>query len=346
MKLVRLVQFRLAKMPNSDWLTSWHVGMEHVSAKKISHESRGDGVRIMVSAEISIDLPEIECGLIKIPDESRIKCESILNFLINVMAIQSCCAREIVSVTPPVFLIKESADDDSHLAKTFGIEDQTPKIKRFQPYVRPDDLQQLLIKLTDRKEAVAILAEALTHSTASGEYRDLVRLFEHAFGGSHSKIDKKLYQFLNSSMSYSRKEVIHWLSMRNGISHGDSGHAEKLILESDVSKIVPRMEQAALDVIFNKRVWGVNSKQRRNFWDAKAFTNSQDHTTVQLDREAEITIELMDVYDVYPVKIDNNVVPYVQNENFPPNWWPMTPYSKNKAPTWSINAGKVQASQE
>ncbi len=333
MKLIRLAQVRFKGEPVG-WLGHWQFEVSGVLVKKLVHEKAGGEFRLTLSAEIAIDRPEVLERKVKVPEEARSKCEEAIEFVANSISVQCFLGKTIISVTPPVFLRSESDQDRNLLGMADGIE-QKPKFYRFHPYLAPEDTR-LILSLTDRQRGIALFAEALNHDSASGAYRDLVRLFENAFGMPHSQLGKKLSQFLNPKMAYSRDEIETWLAQRNGASHGEEGRTEEIIMNSDVYWFIPRMEQAALDVLFNKKNWGTNSRDRHEIWDPSSFLKEPGSHEVTLTEGTRLTIALTDAYGVFPVSID---MPHMCRENFPQNWWPLTPYEKGKGPRWSVTLG-------
>lgn len=333
MKLIRMAQVRFKGEP-ADWLGNWQVPISGVLVKKFSHENIDGEYRLNLSAETAVGLPEIQDKIVKVPEGERAKCEDAIEFVANAISVQCFLGKTIISVTPPVFFCADSEQDRAWLGKADGIE-QKPKLYRFHPYLAPEDAQRIL-NLTDRKRGISLFAEALNHDTASGAYRDLVRLFENAFGMAHSQLGKKLYQFLNPKMAYTREEVEAWLSRRNGASHGEEGRNDEIVMNSDVYWFIPRMEQAALDVLFNKNEWGTNSRERLEIWEPSSFLKEPGSNEVTLSTGARLTIALTDAYGVFPISVD---MPYIRKENFPKNWWPLTPYDADNGPRWSVNLG-------
>jgi hypothetical protein len=335
MKLLRFAKFYFNREPHEEWTETNGTNVGDVTIKIVSVERTEEKVNLLVYGEIPISLPYIDQDTVNIPTEEREKCENALNFLANLIACQALCSREIGTVLPPVVLVIENDEDKNYLKKARRI-NQDIKLSRFQPYITPDIIH-VLISDNDRREGVALLAEALAHFNSSGKYRDLVRLFENAFGKSCKKIAKKLRQFLNSEMNYKKEEIDGWFSLRDGASHGDIGKAPKQIIEADVSQIVPRMEQAALDVLFNKSYWNQFDKIRRNLWCPESFTTSPNSENVHLSGSPGITMEFIDCYGVYKLKQD---IPHLLEEERPSNWWPRIPYNRNNPPELKVHVNK------
>ncbi|WP_353251000.1 hypothetical protein [Salinisphaera sp. T31B1] len=335
MKLLRFAKFYLSKEPHQEWAENKKTNIGDVTITIVSVERTENKVRLLVYGEISIDLPNIGHGMVEIPVVEREKCENALGFLANLIACQAWCSREIGTVLPPVMLVIESDEDKKHLEKAEGIS-QDIRLSRFQPYIAPDIIHTL-VSDDDRREGVMLLAEALAHSNSSGKYRDLVRLFESAFQKPCKQLSGKLRQFLNPKMNYKKQEIDSWFSLRNGASHGDIGQAPKRIIEADVSQIVPRMEQAALDVLFNKNYWHRFDKCRRDLWRPESFTTSPSLEDMHLSGSPGIIMTFIDSYRVYYLKED---IPHLLEEARPANWWPEIPYTRSRPPKLKVSVDK------
>jgi len=341
MKLIRLAKFYFDKRPHESWLYSKKINLGSVSV--ITHDAKHDPPKFGITAwaEISLKAPiTISDGIAEPPREEREKCEEALNFVANIISCHSYSGREIGAVLPPIALVAESAFDEEVLSKVTGVGNHI-KLLRFQPYVPP--YLEYFEDLQDRSEGVSLFAEALSNSNDLGKYRDLIRFFENAFNKTCHGLSKKLKQFLRSEMGYTKSEIDFWFSLRNGASHGDIGKAEKRVLESDVDKIVHRMEQAALDVLFNKNTWYTFNKNRREVWVPDLITNSPYPTQFHVIRPNQtqkdnITIEFTDSYGIYRLKSD---VPHLTEASRPSNWWPLIPYSEDCPPELKVDINKA-----
>lgn len=132
-----------------------------------------------------------------------------------------------------------------------------------------------LAAISDRMDGAALLAEALAHEHATGKFHEFMRLFERAFSLPPSKFDRKLTQFLQGAeLGYDRPEINAWIDLRNPATHANDPKKPEIVLESDVRPVIARIEQAAYDVLWNKKVWNNPSRERRRFWIAPVATTS------------------------------------------------------------------------
>ena len=173
---------------------------------------------------------------------------------------------------------------------------------------------ELISQLMDRLDGVALLSEHYCSSEA-GRYKELVRYFELAFKLPFVQIEKKLYQFLKlTPFGYTRKEIKEWISFRHSSLHADQKKSLTISLTSDVQSYLMRMEQAAIDVLFNKSHWRSSSSLRRDIWRPKVWSISKEGEMTGL-KGAKISL-LFRVYDefgVYPKKLGLEITEKKEN---------------------------------
>ncbi len=273
------------------------------------------GTRLIAKAATPIDTPGLDDGgFVVIPDEPRQQCEAAIMRAADVLAISARCARGVVTGTPPLALVPEGAADLALLAKARAIRADAPR--PLSAFVTAVTLTDLAPALTGRWDGAALLAEAYSHAQLSGRYREFVRLFEAAFRGAFTEMDKKLAQTLMPGMGYTRAEVRGWQALRDAFSHADGKKTDEIALESDARPIVQRMEQAALDILMNKAEWGEWSSARRDLWRPDAITVDTTGKGVVLQGSAP-TLEwlLLDEFGVFPRVVE------LQHTKLPGDWW-------------------------
>jgi hypothetical protein len=163
---------------------------------------------------------------------------------------------------------------------------------------------------------VGLLSDALGNEAAVGRFRDLVRVFENGFGLGASQMGKKLAQFLDGAgQGFTRAEIEEWLSLRDLVSHGD--RQVSFPHESWVRKLLPRMEEAALDVLLNKATWGNSSRMRRDVWrpPARSLTNEGKKLEGAAGGDWGLRVMMFDAFGVYPLAVSASV------ECLPDEWW-------------------------
>jgi hypothetical protein len=224
------------------------------------------------------------------------------------------CAREVKSPLPYVAFLPQSETERAFLEASQGIKAGMRAIQR--PVCAVPIAKAQSQWFADRRHGVALLCDALASRSAVGKYRDLIRLFEHGFRLSSSKIGKGLTAFLDfRGRGYSRPEVDAWMRPRNPLSHGDK--QDSWPHEADVRLMLPRMEEAAVDVLFNKAVWRSSSSTRRAVWHPPLWTESQDMTKLVgiRGREWRIRSQPLDGFGRYPMDLGTSFAAIA------PGWW-------------------------
>jgi hypothetical protein len=172
--------------------------------------------------------------------------------------------------------------------------------------------------IMDRAYGVSLLAEVNSQDSSLGKYRELIRFLEHAFALSGASLRKKLAQFLTAGdLGYTREEVRAWLEHRHGAIHGDFQRTTYLVTEAEVLGLLPRMQQAAYDVLLNKKVWHSPSRERRRAYSLRCATTSTDGLSLRFTRgqEARFTFRETDPWGVFPRNFGADLSPA------PEGWW-------------------------
>lgn len=274
--------------------------------------------RILLKAEIRLEtMPTLDTEhYILVPELERRRCEEVIEHIANIIAVTCACRRSICSATPSAGFVAESEDERLFLGKSSGVLAQQRSISGASYQMEPT--QELIGGLDDRKDGVALMAEALSHGQAIAKYRDLIRLFELAFASPLNKMEKKLAQYLSkSNLGYSRPEIKEWFSMRDAATHADLKKTQKIALEADIVPFIRRMEQAAMDVLFNKEDWKNRSRTRREHLKplARSTSSNGDFVFVK-DSKVSIEFQLLDEFGAYPVDLHGGTL-----TSPPQEWW-------------------------
>lgn len=170
--------------------------------------------------------------------------------------------------------------------------------------------------LTDRSEGVALLSEVYCNSE-SGQFREYVRFFELAFSLPFTQLEKKLYEFLKPMpFGYTREEIQEWIELRHPSIHADMKKTEELAFTSDVRIFLMRMEQAALDVLFNKKIWCNNTVARRSSWKPDTFLTAKNgKIMVQQGKALSMLFRVYDDFGTYPRDLKASLT------NIKENWY-------------------------
>lgn len=294
----------------SKWLQQkWvvKIGDVDVVSHKIGNAPKVENKqRILVSAYIKLPgWPEKTLdNCIIVPETERKSAEEAIESVANLIAIAERCQRSISSPSPCVAFLPENNKALEWLEASAGIvanRDVIPDAR-----FRLDIDEKLLTVLSDRLDGVTLLSEALAHSHATGKYHEFIRLYERAFQLSISQLDKKLSKFLNGAeLGYEREEIKNWLQLRDAATHADEKKSHHLVLESDVTRFIPRMEQAAYDLLLNKTVWRDPSSERRNVWKPVVATVSrQDDIRSTKGQSGSFQFQAFDEFKSYPLDLN------------------------------------------
>lgn len=257
---------------------------------------------LLVKATTELDeQPELDDKRrVIVPTEVRESCEDAIEHVANLISVLEGCSRYIASPTPCVAL--ECTESElAFLNASTGIkpEDVIFESGARMPIPRSDEISNAL---ADRMHGVALLAEAYSGGGEASKYRDFVRFFELAFGMGSSQLGKKLTQFLSGSpMGYTRQEIDDWLSLRDPLSHADFRKSKFIADASDVRKFIMRMEQACVDVLFNKAEWTNPSRTRRHVWAPTAIsTTPTGNLVIKKGTALSLRFRVFDEFGVYP----------------------------------------------
>jgi hypothetical protein len=104
--------------------------------------------------------------------------------------------------------------------------------------------------------------------------------------------------------------------MRDPMTHADGKKTDFIFLDADVRNLSWRMEQAALDVLFNKQTWHDPSKPRRELWvPIAATTSAKGDITVQQGSALSMKFQLFDGFGVFPMDLQAFI------SATPESWW-------------------------
>lgn len=279
-------------------------------------DDRGNHL-IIALAVSNIDFQLItDDGYIIIPDEERILLEYNLINISNFIALAERTKKTILSPKPSVAIQYFSDEELEILKSSNGFKGKSRSLIR--PYSTFQLSDETLNFLSDRIDGAALLSEALAQENDGGRFKELVRFFERAFILPFSKIDKKMQQFLDLRMGYTRDEIRSWIALRDGAIHADSKFSKNLVFEIDVLPFIARMEQAAYDCLFNKDIWASKDTKRRTGWSPALISTNPFGDSAQLNRgNEEYTIDIK-LYDEFSIFTRDNLS--VLHPLHPPLW--------------------------
>lgn len=275
--------------------------------------------QILVTASIQLyDLPVVDHeSYVVIPDEPRRQCEAAIMLCADMLAVFGRSRRRVTSAVPSLALSDLSAEQRLAFELSKGFR---PQFRSTASAAVPIDLgdAQLVESLSDRLFGVSVLAEVHSTDSALARYRELVRFYEHAFAKQLSQSVKKMAQFLGGAdLGYTSQEIASWVGLRDGAMHGDFKYARRLVAESDVRPLLPRMEQAAYDMLFNKAKWHDPSRERRSVYAFPCATTDAGSSALRLVQElaARFAFAMTDEWGVFPMNLQAVLSPT------PEGWW-------------------------
>lgn len=314
--LARLAVITLDPAPKS-W-NGFSVSNGTVEVQDLGHFRENGRLGLVVAAVIPLETSPLRTaqGELVLPSKARQAAERMIDLTANLLAVSERCRCSISSHIPPVALVPMDEDARHWLSTVTGL--QTP-LRAF-PIPNPmDGLDVDLIArlVQDRLDGLQLLAEALSHHHATGKFHEFLRLFERAFGRASSQLVQPLADFLQAHprFGYTEEEVRQWLVMlRHPATHADT--REEFLLEADVRPFIPRMQQAAYDVLLNKTKWRSTSTARRQEWQPSSGSRSKSGSAF-IEKGSPTSIleaTLLDPFAVYPLFLKGSIM-------LPTDWW-------------------------
>jgi hypothetical protein len=263
--------------------------------------------------------PEVDPhGNAMIADKDRTAIERGIESVANAAAVAHRYARQFRSPGPCVAL--EALDDHGAalLKRLKAIYAPLPGQGHSSP--QPIDAQTVGALLTDRTDGVSLFAEHLSHEDGSAKLYDLVRLLERAFAAPYREVlDSLLLSFVHGSphqYGYTAEELAVWVDTRDRAGHYD--RRDSYATEAECRRLIPRIEQAVLDVLMNKVTWHDDSIARRSTWHPFAgSTDAHGGLFVTRRKPATIVSGMVDIFGCYPLDLDTLV-------KWPAGWFTRT----------------------
>lgn len=233
------------------------------------------GAEYCFSAEKN-DVPyELADTLIRINNQIFEELTISIEDVINLISLSKNIGREITSANPSFFLQHENEIDLQNLKFADKIEFNSHELAYYSP-VHKFDFDYCFTNLSDRLDGVRIFAEALSAKTFADKYRELFRLFEIAFNKENRGLVIPMTNFLehNKFLNYTQNEIESWIKIRHKIIHAN--HKEGFLINRNLYSIMARVEQAGIDILFNKHLWNQNSILRRNLYKFTIGVNKKN----------------------------------------------------------------------
>ncbi|SHO44260.1 Putative transposase [Nitrosotalea sinensis] len=229
---------------------------------------RESGVTVLMHAIIKLtSLPTLlEDKSIEIPQNELSELGKTLRYFSQLISISDMSKVSISSPHPSQGFIPENESESRYLTQSKGFE-----LKLISRMVFHNNFFREIYEnqLLDRTEGVKIMANANGQTDNLSKFKELVRLFENAFGNDGSRLAESLYAFLKSSeFDYSKDEIADWMvTKRDGATHADRRITQTLVHSEDMNQHIDRIHQAAYDVLFNKKSWGNQTINRQTTFE-------------------------------------------------------------------------------
>ena len=311
---------RLAAIHVDRTLRSWRAWESRVQGVAITTHGASDhghSSKLIIAAHVPLTSLELDPeGRILIPEHPRKRAERAIGIVADVVALAEGCGRSISSPRPCIAIGCDDSDR-AWLDGTGGFLVPKRPVNDFEVSAHNVIALAAMEHLADRLDGVSLLAEALSHRHAAGQFRELLRVFERAFSVSSSHLVDSLGAFLSSGIpqfEYSRDEVEWWLmKLRPLANHAD--RRSGFVVESELQPIVGRVTQAAYDVLFNKLKWRTRGSARRALWIPKAGTNAKGHLWATVRSTTQVEFRIYDQFHVYPIDFSSVL------GDLPEGWW-------------------------
>ncbi|KKM60224.1 hypothetical protein LCGC14_1544030 [marine sediment metagenome] len=317
MKLIRLVIAHIS--PPIDLDINTKIGSVSVKTLFVLNSETENWYFIYGSMSISEELNVTPENLIIIPNDKREEIEKAIEGVVNFIVVSTRSTRTFSSPIPYILLNYENDKEKKMLEQNDGFSLEIKKIPSVSPKIEFDN--NILNLLQDRLGGIALLAEALSHSHPTGRFHEILRLFERAFHCTSSRLIKPLTEFLLNAKNqgYSKPEIENWVvTLRHPATHAD--RKDYFVLEAGIRPVVHRMEQAAYDVLFNKKDWRIPTSARREIWKPISGTSSDKlDLFIIKGKGTSFNFQLLDGFSSYPLPLldFSSVLPKM----IPENWW-------------------------
>lgn len=316
MKIIKIITVTFEKIPkkleNFQHLTNDTLIKFHSIYKTEKEE------HLIFTAELNgIDF-NIESDTIKIHENIINKVNKNLEDVINLISLSQNTGKNISSTKPSVFLESENLNDTAILQKIKRISFNKLVNLARQNIEHTFDLDFCLNNFNDRLDGVKIYSEANSTKTSSGKFREYIRLFEKGFKSSNSGLIKPLSDFLLSytKLNYDKSEIENWINMRNKSIHANC--KDGFLIEREIISLIPRLEQAAIDILFNKSNWGNRSINRRNLFEFKrGIKDSNNNIFLPPLSNENLHLMFFDESKTFPINLKANF----DQKKIPRNWW-------------------------
>ncbi|MFB9313712.1 hypothetical protein [Nocardioides plantarum] len=274
--------------------------------------------RVMLEASAPVDV-EVDGLRIRVPRETLAAAEAGLAQAANLLSVICQAKYDVYSPRPYLFLEAETAQEVDQLEQCVKIE--LPSFRPGPLRLAPGSHQQVNFQalLDDRPAGITLLGAALAAGHGVAKLHELMRLFENAFAVAGHRLVDPLTDFLRTHpyrAGYTRGEVNSWVrELRDPATHADLSRSKRILLDPDVEPRLPRLEQAAYDVLFNKSRWHNVDTGRTARWDFGGALQQDGRITLSESAVMQMTDD-WDHFQAFRL----NARYRVQADTLPPGW--------------------------
>lgn len=253
------------------------------------------------------------------PRETIAAAEAELAHGANLLSVMCQTRYDVYSPRPYLFLEAQTADEVDQLGQCIKIE--LPSFRPGPPRLAPGGHQPLDFQalLADRPAGITLLGAALAAGHGVAKLHELMRLFENAFAVAGHRLIDPLAEFLRTHphrAGYTRGEVNSWVrELRDPATHADLSRSKRILLDPDVEARLPRLEQAAYDVLFNKSRWHNVDTGRTTRWDFGGTLRQDGQVAISDAGVLQVTND-WDHFQAFRL----NARYRIQSDTLPPGW--------------------------
>jgi hypothetical protein len=239
------------------------VGSVEISASQLMLDGPGFGA--LLTASVKVRRPRLNRDrMVVVPRAARRLLEDVIEYLADLAALTTRSSRRLSSPHPAVAFSHLTPKDREYLSLAKGF--AFPGLPaRSRIYERIEMSDQALVGLADRRDGAVLLAEALSAvGHVTGQFHEYLRVFERGFKLGPNALIDPLARFLRGArgLGYTKNEIAYWLAdLRGPATHAD--RRPGFALASDIEPVIWRVEQAAYDVLLNKKNWRSPDSERR-----------------------------------------------------------------------------------
>lgn len=261
--------------------------------------------QILLQANIKTPFEAVQPAQIRLPDPPREAAERALSEMAGVLGILAESQWTLTSPRPYMMVSAETSSERRTLRATERVILPPPKIA---PPFHGQGLRQAISVaelLSDRPDGVLLLGAATRAGHGVPKLHELFRVLENGFGCAGERLIHPLTTFLQSypswDMGYSTGEIAQWVrELRNPATHADLARSRRIAYDSDVERHLFRIEQAAYDVLFNKKSWTRPDTDREMRWAFSAAQRPDGHCVIGATAVLR-SISTYDHYETFPL---------------------------------------------